>query len=299
MAGDIPYIRPLRRGGDGRIDTASILTIFVGVFIAHNLEDRLLHGRHQYPIWLQDRYAALRRWSEAHSKAADSTSTWRRYLKLDNSSRTSSLNDNDQLTMHYLTFRYIDWPPRTKEASIPFVGHIFAHFSFGHLACNGIAFASLASSLLSSRTFGSGRFLVTFLAGGLGATALDCTVNEALASKRYPRLNELVPVQPDFDRYKNAHHLGASGALCCLATISAIAQPWMRWGILFIPYGMPARLLIGGLAGFDAIGWVQGWNDGIGHSAHLGGNVMGVALWLLWFRRSPWGVLNRKIAQGI
>jgi len=77
--------------------------------------------------------------------------------------------------------------------------------------------------------------------------------------------------------------------LMAMFLVSAWTMPQLKWTLMFIPYGIPSRVLMGALLAWDVAG-AMGWDlvgRGIGHMGHLGGDVMGVVLYALWLRRLP------------
>jgi rhomboid-like protein len=131
--------------------------------------------------------------------------------------------------------------------------------------------------------WGGPRFLLFYIASGLGAAALHLTV-------QYLRCQELltaftaadaVAVQQQLGAVSPA--LGASGAVMGVMAAFAYLFPNTELYIMFIPVPVKAKWAMLGLAAIDLFGGVAGVSgDNIAHFAHLGGALTGFLLVLYW-----------------
>ncbi|KAI9838828.1 MAG: hypothetical protein M1819_004034 [Sarea resinae] len=119
--------------------------------------------------------------------------------------------------------------------------------------------------------------------GGLFGGAADGRVRDQESVAR-----ELRRAQDEMEPYNSrlGRCLGSSSSLVCLSTIAAILTPRTRVSLLITP-AFPLLYAVAGLALFDGACWATGSLPTLGHVGHLGGNVAGVLLWVLWLRRTP------------
>ncbi|KAF8253222.1 hypothetical protein K440DRAFT_627505, partial [Wilcoxina mikolae CBS 423.85] len=182
--------------------------------------------------------------------------------------------------------------------------YMFAHGSFLHL---GGCYVAMSSFLhLMTPQFGVVHTLGLFTAGGVGAAAVTCI----LGSIRYGReIRDGTGTQIDIKRLIVANsygemvekdvqllrpmpglegafatNVGSSGGLMAMLTVIAIAMPQTNWSPLFIPVGIPARTLLGGLVAWDVAGAVGLLPPmGIAHVGHLGGDIVGLLAYFFVF----------------
>jgi len=188
---------------------------------------------------------------------------------------------------------------------------MFAHGGLLHYVFCAVAMSSIVP-VLASR-FGTLRTASVFLGGGVGAAGLESayemlrhgdrvkggksagltvtteivTATDAAGRSRERMVRRPVP-EPGLEGMFSPH-IGSSGGLMAMFLVSAWTMPQLKWTLMFIPYGIPSRVLMGALLAWDVAG-AMGWDlvgRGIGHMGHLGGDVMGVVLYALWLRRLP------------
>jgi membrane associated rhomboid family serine protease len=169
------------------------------------------------------------------------------------------------------------------------ITNIFLHSpeSFAHILFNMFCLWTFGTFL--ERFWGSKRFLIFYLACGIGASIiLFLTIpfsaeqfaksSEALQYGGYSK--ELVE---SFKQQYSA--LGASGAIMGLEAAFVYLFPNTQLYIMFIPipikakYVIPFFMLIDVFGGFYHIA-----GDNIGHFAHLGGALIGFLLVIIWNR---------------
>ncbi len=83
-----------------------------------------------------------------------------------------------------------------------------------------------------------------------------------------------------FKNYPNYRAVGASGAIMGVLYASIMLNPDMSLYLFFIPIPIPAYAFAVGYLLYSIYGMKKN-NDGIGHTAHIGGAIGGLALILL------------------
>jgi membrane associated rhomboid family serine protease len=135
------------------------------------------------------------------------------------------------------------------------VTHMFAHGGFFHILFNMYALWMFGSVL--ERVWGPKRFLIFYLACGLGAGVAQMFVG--------------------------APAIGASGAIMGLLAAFAYLFPNTQFYILPFPFPIKAKYMVAIYAAIDLFGGLHpGAADNIAHFAHLGGMVMGFILVIIW-----------------
>ncbi|MGI8583335.1 MAG: rhomboid family intramembrane serine protease [Chitinophagaceae bacterium] len=135
------------------------------------------------------------------------------------------------------------------------VTHMFAHGGFLHILFNMYALWMFGSVL--ERVWGAKRFLIFYLACGLGAAVAQMFVG--------------------------APAIGASGAVMGLLAAFAYLFPETKFFILPFPFPIKAKFMVAIYAAIDLFGGLHpGPADNIAHFAHLGGMVMGFILVIIW-----------------
>jgi len=135
------------------------------------------------------------------------------------------------------------------------VTHMFAHGGFFHILFNMYALWMFGSVL--ERVWGAKRFLIFYLACGLGAAVAQMFVG--------------------------APAIGASGAVMGLLAAFAYLFPETKFFILPFPFPIKAKFMVAIYAAIDLFGGLHpGPADNIAHFAHLGGMVMGFILVIIW-----------------
>ncbi|KAH9062084.1 rhomboid-domain-containing protein [Lactarius vividus] len=132
----------------------------------------------------------------------------------------------------------------------------FSHAQFGHALFNGLTFWFLAPTALF--VLGNTQFLALYLGSG----ALSCIVS-------------LV-----WNKERNYHSRGASGAIYALASFFAFAAPRAQF-LLFFVLPMPAWACIGGIACFDVYNAFTRQFPSLDSAGHVGGLAGGALYWIL------------------
>jgi membrane associated rhomboid family serine protease len=186
-----------------------------------------------------------------------------------------------------------------KDAPIPefkpyqVFTHMFAHAPLSsqlgifHILFN--MFTLWMFGRILENVWGAKRFLIFYLACGLGAAALHLIM-------QYFRSEQLLHAiqandQAGVSRYAGAlaGALGASGAIMGVMAAFAYLFPNTELYIMLIPIPVKAKWAVLGWAAIDLFGGVsQISGDNIAHFAHLGGAITGfIIVWI-------WNKTNRK-----
>jgi membrane associated rhomboid family serine protease len=167
---------------------------------------------------------------------------------------------------------------------------MFMHGGFAHLLFN--MFALYMFGRILENMWGPKRFLIFYIACGLGAAALHLIVlyfEMAPVMEEFRRLPLDVQEQwlysPQFKI--NTETVGASGAVFgCLAGFGYLF-PNTQMIILPIPIPIKAKWLVLGYAVFELFAGIQASaGDNIAHFAHLGGAIVGFLLVYYWNKKN-------------
>jgi membrane associated rhomboid family serine protease len=145
---------------------------------------------------------------------------------------------------------------------------VFSHYDWLHLGANAatlLLFGPEALALLGAR-----RFLSLYLSGGVVSSC--CQVAWPLAAPRAVRAQ----YSP------NQLGLGASGAINAVVAFSVLSFP-SRPLLVYLVLPLPAAALGALFLGKDLVGLAMG-DPAWGNPAHVGGALLGVALWSRWGR---------------
>ncbi len=137
--------------------------------------------------------------------------------------------------------------------------YMFIHAGVFHLAGNALALFVFGPAV--ERRLGSRGFLVYYLYCGIGA-AVFTVMLRSLG----------VAVDP---------FVGASGAILGVMLAFARMLPETPLMLLLVPVPIKAKWMVPMLAAFDLAGLVFQFNDGIAHSAHIGGLLAGILYFVL------------------
>lgn len=199
------------------------------------------------------------------------------------------------------------------------ISHMFMHGSMGHIFMNMFGLFMFGGAI--EQRLGSKRFLVYYLACGLGAAGLHTGVNafevmrdeatvagygayvedvkyaasmptlqEADQVLRKIRMEQGVP-EGDLVRLYYDYQgtmIGASGAVFGILLAFGMLFPNVELLLLFFPVPIKAKyfvILYGVVELF--LGLKQSPGDNVAHFAHLGGMVFGFLLLRHWRRREP------------
>lgn len=142
-----------------------------------------------------------------------------------------------------------------------FFTYMFAHGGFGHIFFNLFAMASFAPIL--ETYWGDKKFLIFYLATGIGAGVIYALVNYYLG-------------------YSAGYMLGASGAIYGILMAFGMVFPNLEVMLLFPPIPIKAKYLVF-LIGF--LTYATDRSGSVAHMAHFGGALVAFFLITFWRRQ--------------
>jgi len=195
------------------------------------------------------------------------------------------------------------FPASESFLPLQLVTHMFMHGNFQHILSNMIMLWFLGSAM--ENYWGSQRFLIYYLLTGLGASALQISVNayeyfdltsqlsaenmqvvisegSELIGRNYNYSN---PVMGALNRLLNTPMVGASGAVFGVLLAFGMTFPNQ---VIYLNFFFPikAKYFVIGYGLFELYNGFAVSNSGIAHFAHLGGMLFGFILIRKWRRSS-------------
>jgi membrane associated rhomboid family serine protease len=137
----------------------------------------------------------------------------------------------------------------------------FLHADGLHLFFNMYVLYMFAPSIMNSPSFGLSWFFIIYFGAVIGGGLLTYFMHKNNYAYRA---------------------LGASGGVTGIVMASAVVNPDMGMGIIFVPIFIPAYIF-GFLYLVYSIYAMQNATDNIGHDAHLGGAIVGIFLPILLY----------------
>lgn len=162
--------------------------------------------------------------------------------------------------------------------------HMFAHApppTLFHILFN--MFTLYMFGRVLENVWGAKRFLIFYLASGLGAAALHLVIQYFRCEQLLQAFesNDIISVRERLGAVAPA--LGASGAIMGVMAAFAYLFPNTQLYIMFIPFPVKAKWAMLGLAAIDLFGGVAKISgDNLAHFAHLGGALTGFLLVFFW-----------------
>lgn len=177
----------------------------------------------------------------------------------------------EYLSLFYFESEYFRfWQPFT---------HMFMHANLMHILFNMFALVSFGSAL--EHFWGGKKFLIFYIACGLGAAILHTAIN-------YYNIHYI----PGNQGLMNVPAVGASGAIYGLLVAFAMMFPMAELMMMFIPIPIKAKYFVPMLVLLDLYSGVFSGGGNIAHFAHVGGAVTGFVLMYLWknskFNHTRW-----------
>ena len=130
--------------------------------------------------------------------------------------------------------------------------------------------------------WGAKRFLLFYIACGLGAAALHLAVQYFRAEQLWQAVQANDQVGIVKYRGALAGALGASGAIMGIMAAFAYLFPNTPLFLIPIPFPVKAKWLVLGYVAYDLFGGLGVIGDNIAHFAHLGGAITGFILVFIW-----------------
>jgi membrane associated rhomboid family serine protease len=146
---------------------------------------------------------------------------------------------------------------------------MFLHADYRHLFSNMFGLFMFGSMLESY--MGGKRFFIYYMLCGLGATIIMSLVN-------YYELSQFAIDSPEYLNGGLSRSLGASGAIFGILGAFGFLFPNIEMSLLFVPFPLKAKYFVTLYGIYELFQGTIGFNDGIGHFAHIGGLVTGLIL---------------------
>ena len=206
------------------------------------------------------------------------------------------------------------YPSSENFRPFQLVTHFFMHANFMHIAFNMIGLYSIGMML--EMVWGGRRFLTYYFICAIGAAVvhlgmtywefsqLEALMNSYIADpvsetavSFFKRTGyELSALDPGIVQEQMAEILkrradvpmvGASGALYGLLAAVWFLFPDTAFFIYFIPIPIKAKYLVPFILVLDMfLGFSRFGGDNVAHFAHIGGAVVGLAVLLIWYKKT-------------
>lgn len=183
------------------------------------------------------------------------------------------------------------------------VTYMFLHGGFTHLFFN--MFALLMFGGIIERALGSQRFLLYYMACGIGAGLIQEGVSAIFVSRYEAMLPPMAaqqvieqgwnlfqnvmpfsdPTAATLNALVNKPLVGASGAIYGVLLAFGMLFPNQPVYIWFIPIPVKAKWLVVGYGVLELAYGLGGVADNVAHFAHLGGMLIGLVMILYWKKK--------------
>lgn len=181
--------------------------------------------------------------------------------------------------------------------------YMFLHGGFTHLFFN--MFALLMFGGIIERALGSQRFLLYYMACGIGAGLIQEGVSAIFVSRYEAMLPPMAaqqvieqgwnllqtnmtfsdPTAATLNALVNSPLVGASGAIYGVLLAFGMLFPNQPVYIWFIPIPVKAKWLVVGYGVLELAYGLGGVADNVAHFAHLGGMLIGLVMILYWKKK--------------
>lgn len=191
------------------------------------------------------------------------------------------------------------FPASNEFKPYQIVTHMFMHGSFGHLFFNMFALWMFGNAL--ENIWGGKRFLIYYLLTGFGASIIYMGVHSIeyfdllgqISSENYEMVksegtailksnrNYSDPLLGAMNLAMNSSVLGASGAVFGILLAFGMTFP-NQTVYLYFAIPIKVKYFVAGYGALELYNGIANSNDGIAHTAHLGGMVVGYFLIRYW-----------------
>lgn len=183
---------------------------------------------------------------------------------------------------NFLALRYFAHP---DFSPIQIFTHMFMHGSFSHILFNMFGLVMFGSTL--ERFIGPKRFLILYLASGLGAMflqqAYEAYMIWSATGTVFPDETQLYAAGKQTIMHYHTAMVGASGCIYGLLVGFAMLFPNTELIFLFIPFPIKAKYMVPGIILLDLFLGISRFSwDPIAHFAHIGGALVGFLLIRIW-----------------
>nr|POE48677.1 uncharacterized protein c13e7.11 [Quercus suber] len=166
----------------------------------------------------------------------------------------------------------------------------FSHINFVHFVFNMVAFHSFATALAIVAGVAPHHLVALSLLSAFGASSAWLRQRVSLVQLHRQETGGDIT-----RKFVDIPALGASGIVMGLGSALACLTPFLPMNFMFIPISVPLWAVTVAYAGADY--FLMDKNTGIGHSAHLGGAVVGIAYYAIFLRKlgGVWWMLKRRL----
>lgn len=182
------------------------------------------------------------------------------------------------LSFERFMYTYLSLFPVQSPLFQPYqvVTHMFMHGSSMHIFFNMFTLFMFGPDI--ERAFGPKKFLIYYLATGLGAAALHTFV-------QYIEVSQMAPNSAELMDMLGTPTVGASGAIFGLLAAFGMLYPNRMLMLLIPPIPMKAKYFVLIFGAIELYLGLSGKQPGVAHFAHLGGAIFGVLIMLFWRSR--------------
>jgi len=189
---------------------------------------------------------------------------------------------NDLLGLHF--FLASDFQP------YQLITYMFMHGGFEHIIFN--MFALWMFGCVVERVWGPKKFLFYYIACGLGAGLFQELAQFGqfylIASEQFPSMSigQLWTIgHNSADVLNGWTTVGASGAIYGILLAFGMIFPEERMFIFPLPVPIKAKYFVIGYAAIELVSAIATTGDGVAHTAHLGGMLIGFFMIRYWRRQ--------------
>jgi len=189
----------------------------------------------------------------------------------------------------------LHFPASDEFSPYQIVTHMFMHGTFGHLFFNMFALWMFGNAL--ENMWGGKKFLIFYLVTGFGASAIFMGIE---AFTYFQNISQIPPelikngiqegakyppeyigfIQSAFN-VLNTQVLGASGAVFGILLAFGMTFP-NQTVYLYFAIPIKVKYFVAGYGALELYSGIVNSNDGIAHTAHLGGMIVGYFLIRYW-----------------
>jgi membrane associated rhomboid family serine protease len=190
------------------------------------------------------------------------------------------------------------WPIESQNFEpYQIITHMFAHATYvGTPENSQIAFYHIIFNMFNlwmfgkilENVWGSKRFLIFYLACGLGSAIAHMTVQyfeykEVLTAIDQANRLGMTDLAQRIAENGGGYVVGASGAVMGVMVGFAVLFPNTELSLLFFPIPIKAKWIILALVAIDLFAGINPWQgDNVAHFAHLGGALTGFIIVYIW-----------------
>ncbi len=178
------------------------------------------------------------------------------------------------------------YPASPYFKPVQILAHMFMHANVGHIFGN--MFGLFMFGAVLERVWGPKRFLIFYLATGLGAAVLYMGIQALIVYNFTGSVHPSADKVREFTRLMQIYAtpvLGASGAIFGILVAFGMLFPNSEIMLLFFPVPIKAKYFVTGYFLYELYsGIANNPGDEVAHFAHVGGALFGFILVKIWNR---------------